>query len=130
MRRLKSSLFAFILTVAALAQTASEKPSTDVRRVGAHLRCQCGCPDSVATCIMLECGFGKPAKLKIAQMQAEIANIPREKLVQVLRLFSEADLRADPLSPLPLELALAESTLVRLQQDDGHGTLLRVTEQD
>ena len=48
---------------------------------------------------------------QIAQMQAEIAGISREKLVQVLRLFSEADLRADPLSPLPLELALAESTL-------------------
>src|SRR2546423_11629778 len=48
---------------------------------------------------------------QIAQMQAEISGTPREKLVQVLRLFSEADLRADPLSPLPLELALAESTL-------------------
>jgi cytochrome c-type biogenesis protein CcmH/NrfF len=54
----------------ALAQTASEKPSTDVRRVGARLQCKCGCKDSVATCSMLECEYSKPAKLKIAQMQA------------------------------------------------------------
>ena len=55
---------------AALAQTASEKPSMDVRRVGARISCQCGCKDSVATCSMLECHFSKPAKEKIAQMQA------------------------------------------------------------
>jgi len=55
---------------AALAQTASEKPNVDVRRVGARIGCQCGCKDSVATCSMLECSFSKPAKLKIAQMQA------------------------------------------------------------
>jgi len=67
MRRI---LLAILLTVAALAQTASEKPSVDVRRVGARLACQCGCKDSVATCSMLECHFSKPAKEKIAQMQA------------------------------------------------------------
>src|ERR1051326_8411113 len=70
MRRLKSSLLLAILAVAALAQTASEKPSVDVRRVGARLACQCGCKDSVATCSMLECHFSKPAKESIAQMQA------------------------------------------------------------
>ena len=58
------------MAVAALAQTASEKPSIDVRRVGARLACQCGCKDSVATCSMLECHFSKPAKERIAQMQA------------------------------------------------------------
>ncbi|HTS65359.1 MAG TPA: cytochrome c-type biogenesis protein CcmH [Candidatus Acidoferrales bacterium] len=70
MQRFKSSLLAVILAAAALAQTASEKPSVDVRRVGARLACQCGCKDSVATCSMLECHFSKPAKEKIAQMQA------------------------------------------------------------
>ena len=59
-----------IVAVAALAQTASEKPSVDVRRVGARLACQCGCKDSVATCSMLECSFSKPAKERIARMQA------------------------------------------------------------
>jgi cytochrome c-type biogenesis protein CcmH len=54
----------------AWAQTASEKPSTDTRRVGSRLGCQCGCKDSVASCSMLECSFSKPAKEKIAKMQA------------------------------------------------------------
>src|SRR5436305_14676078 len=70
MRRFKSSLLILVVAVAALAQTASEKPSVDVRRVGAGLACQCGCKDSVATCSMLECHFSKPAKEKIAQLQA------------------------------------------------------------
>ena len=69
MQRLRSSLLAVVVAVAAIAQTASEKPSLDVRRVGARLACQCGCKDSVATCSMLECHFSKPAKERIAQMQ-------------------------------------------------------------
>ena len=54
----------------AVAQTVAEKPSVDVRRVGAHIGCQCGCKDTVATCAMLECSFSKPAKEKIAKLQA------------------------------------------------------------
>ena len=70
-QRFKSSLLVFVIAVAALAQTASEKPNVDVRRVGARLQCQCGgCKDSVATCSMLECHFSKPAKERIAQMQS------------------------------------------------------------
>ena len=76
MRRFRNSLLArnyllaMIIAAAALGQTASEKPSVDVRRVGARLQCQCGCKDSVATCSMLECHFSKPAKERIAQMQS------------------------------------------------------------
>src|SRR5438309_12093729 len=70
MQRFKSSLLALTIAAAALAQTASEKPSVDVRRVGARIACQCGCKDSVATCSMLECHFSKPAKERIAQLQA------------------------------------------------------------
>ena len=73
-------LLAAVLAVAALAQTASEKPSTDVRRVGARLACQCGCKDSVATCSMLECSFSKPAKERIAQMQA--VGMSDEQIIQ------------------------------------------------
>ena len=69
-----------MVAVAALAQTASEKPSNDVRRVGARLQCQCGCKDSVATCSMLECGFSKPAKERIARMQA--VNMSDEQIVK------------------------------------------------
>ena len=69
MRRLRISLLALVAAIAALAQTASENPSADVRRVGTRLQCQCGCKDSVATCSMLECGFSKPAKERISRMQ-------------------------------------------------------------
>ena len=80
MQRFRSSLLVFMIAVAALAQTASEKPSVDVRRVGARLQCQCGCKDSVATCSMLECHFSKPAKERIAQMQSVGMN--DEQIVQ------------------------------------------------
>jgi cytochrome c-type biogenesis protein CcmH len=69
-RRSKIWLAALIAVAAAFGQTASEKPSTDVRRVGVRLKCKCGCGDSVASCSMLECGFSKPAKDRIARMQA------------------------------------------------------------
>ena len=59
-----------LVAAGAVAQTVSEKPSADVRRVGARMQCQCGCKDSVATCNMLECSFSKPAKERIARMQA------------------------------------------------------------
>lgn len=80
MRRFKSSLLILLVAVAALAQTASEKPSMDVRRVGARLQCQCGCKDSVATCSMLECHFSKPAKERIAQMQS--VGMSDEQIIQ------------------------------------------------
>ena len=80
MQRFRSSLLIFGIAVVALAQTASEKPSVDVRRVGARLQCQCGCKDSVATCSMLECSFSKPAKLRIAQMQS--VGMTDEQIVQ------------------------------------------------
>src|ERR1044071_329613 len=69
-RARKQAILLTAFTAAALAQTASEKPSVDVRRVGARIACQCGCKDSVATCSMLECHFSKPAKERIAQMQS------------------------------------------------------------
>ena len=74
------ALLAALLAVAALAQTAAEKPSLDTRRVGARLACQCGCKDSVATCSMLECSFSKPAKERIAQMQA--VGMSDEQIIQ------------------------------------------------
>ena len=74
MQHFRNSLLVVVVAAAACltggAQTAAEKPSTDVRRVGARLQCQCGCKDSVSTCSMLECSFSKPAKERIARMQA------------------------------------------------------------
>jgi cytochrome c-type biogenesis protein CcmH/NrfF len=80
MYRFRISIAAAILAVAALAQTAAEKPTLDVRRVGARIQCQCGCKDSVATCSMLECSFSKPAKERIAKMQA--VGMSDEQIIQ------------------------------------------------
>jgi cytochrome c-type biogenesis protein CcmH len=68
MHRLRNSL---LVALVALAQTASLKPSFDVRRVAQRLACLCGCKDSVATCAMIECSFSKPAKERIAKMLSE-----------------------------------------------------------
>ncbi len=46
---------------------------------------------------------------QIAEMNASLDGVAPARLVQALRAFGQADLREDPLSPLPLELALAES---------------------
>jgi len=74
MQKFRNNLLILALAVwplaPAFANTAAEKPSVDVRRVAAHIACQCGCKDSVATCAMLECSFSKPAKEKIAKLQA------------------------------------------------------------
>lgn len=45
------------------------------------------------------------------ELQAAVADVPTDRVVRALRAFGQADLRADPLSPLPLELALAECVL-------------------
>lgn len=83
---MRLSRISFVAVLAAQAflpvfsQTASEKPSVDVRRVGMRLQCQCGCGDSVATCSMLECSFSKPAKERIARMQA--VGMTDEQIIQ------------------------------------------------
>jgi cytochrome c-type biogenesis protein CcmH/NrfF len=95
MQRFRSSLLVLMVAVVALAQTASEKPSVDVRRVGARLQCQCGCKDSVATCSMLECHFSKPAKERIAQMQS--VGMSDEQIVQAfIRDYGMAVFLATP----------------------------------
>lgn len=65
-------MLAVVLAAAALSQTASQLQSDPVRRVGVHLACLCGtCTNTVADCPMLECHFAKPARLRIAALQAE-----------------------------------------------------------
>jgi hypothetical protein len=44
-------------------------------------------------------------------MRALVENVSAERIVRALRALGEADMRADPLSPLPLELAIATSIL-------------------
>jgi cytochrome c-type biogenesis protein CcmH/NrfF len=96
-RRLLWPAVAMLIAVAALAQTVAEKPSMDVRRVGMRLACQCGCKDSVATCSMLECHFSKPAKERIARMQA--VGMSDEQIIQAfVRDYGAAVYLAPPSS--------------------------------
>jgi cytochrome c-type biogenesis protein CcmH len=95
MRRWKNSLLLVLLAAVALAQTASEKPSVDVLRVGHHLACQCGCSDTVATCSMLECHFSKPAKLRIAKLQG--SGMSDQAIIdQFVAEYGPGIYRADP----------------------------------
>lgn len=48
---------------------------------------------------------------QLAEMRTSVEGASPQKLVGALRAFGLADLRADPLSPLPLELALADATM-------------------
>ncbi len=48
---------------------------------------------------------------QVATMRQGIEGVPTATLVRALRAFGQADLRVDPLSPLPLELALADTAM-------------------
>ena len=99
MRKFRSSLAILIVAGcplgAALAETAAEKPSVDVRRVGSHIGCKCGCTDTVATCAMLECSFSKPAKERIAKLQA-LGSTDRVIIDQFVADFGPSVYRGDP----------------------------------
>jgi cytochrome c-type biogenesis protein CcmH/NrfF len=66
---LRSLLF-LVLASTALAQTESQIESDEVKRVGSHLTCQCGCRDDV-NCMMSagQCPVCKPMRTRIFQMQ-------------------------------------------------------------
>ena len=95
MYRWRSSFILLVVAVAALAQTASERPGQDVLRVAHHLACQCGCSDTVATCSMLECHFSKPAKERIAKMQT--AGMSDQQIInQFIAEYGQGIYRGDP----------------------------------
>ncbi len=58
------------LAIAAIAQTSSQIESDDVKRVGIHLKCTCGCNENL-NCNMSsgQCHICKPARAKIFKMQ-------------------------------------------------------------
>ncbi len=71
MRRYRTSILAVLLAAVSLAQSASQFQTEAVRRVGSKLACLCGgCNNTVADCQMLECHFSKPARERIAALQA------------------------------------------------------------
>ena len=71
MLRSRSSWLALCVAAISLAQNSSQLLTPEIRRVGMHLACLCGtCNNAVGDCPMLECHYSKPAREKIAAMQA------------------------------------------------------------
>ncbi|MDI6858598.1 MAG: DNA polymerase III subunit gamma/tau [Dehalococcoidia bacterium] len=52
-------------------------------------------------------------KEQAAEMKKLVKGVSRDELLRALQTFAQADLRADPLSPLPLEIALTECVLTK-----------------
>jgi DNA polymerase-3 subunit gamma/tau len=52
-------------------------------------------------------------KEQAKEMKKVLEGVSKEEVVQALRAFGQVDVRADPLSSLPLEMALAECVLAR-----------------
>ena len=65
-------LLFLLLAAAAIAQTSSQIESDEVKRVGAHLQCSCGCNDNL-NCNMSsgQCPICKPARTRIFRKQQE-----------------------------------------------------------
>ena len=86
--------FVLLAAVAGLliGQDGATLVTPAVRRVGMRLACLCAsCRNTVGDCAMLECGYCKPARLKIAAMQAAgksddeiVASFVKENGIQVL----------------------------------------------
>jgi cytochrome c-type biogenesis protein CcmH/NrfF len=57
---------------AAFAQSESQIESDEVKRVGSHINCQCGCKDNL-NCMMSggQCHFCKPNRARIFKMQQD-----------------------------------------------------------
>lgn len=71
MPRFRSSILALGLAAICLAQSSSQLLTPAIKRVGERLACLCGtCKNTVGDCPMLECHYTKPAREKIASLQA------------------------------------------------------------
>ena len=72
MYRFKRSFLFLVLAVSALAQSESQIESDEVKRVGSHINCQCGCKDNL-NCMMSggQCHFCRPNRARIFKMQQD-----------------------------------------------------------
>jgi cytochrome c-type biogenesis protein CcmH/NrfF len=91
----KRSLLFIALAVAAIAQTSSQIESDEVKRVGIHLKCTCGCNDNL-NCNMSsgQCHICKPARTKIFQMQQ--SGMSDDSIVASFVKSGEFTLLSDP----------------------------------
>jgi cytochrome c-type biogenesis protein CcmH/NrfF len=68
-RALRSCLLVAAMTVAGFAQNGADLESTAVLRVGAKLKCSCGCNQNMACQMPGGCAVCKASRTKIYQMQ-------------------------------------------------------------
>jgi cytochrome c-type biogenesis protein CcmH/NrfF len=94
--RLRRGLLLFLMATAAWAQTEARIESDEVKRVGSHLNCQCGCKDNL-NCMMSggQCPFCKPARTKIFRMQ-QAGMSDSAIIASFLKNFGDKMLRSDP----------------------------------
>src|SRR5580658_5677487 len=95
--RLKRSFLFLVLAASALAQSESQIESDEVKRVGAHITCQCGACTENLNCMMSagQCHFCKPARTKIFKMQS--AGMSDSQIVQsFIQEYGEKIFRHDP----------------------------------
>jgi cytochrome c-type biogenesis protein CcmH/NrfF len=83
------------LTLCGTAQAQMAGKKLDVRRVGARLACQCGCPDTVASCSMMGCPFSPAARDRIAKMQSAGTKDP-DIIADFIKSYGQGIYRAEP----------------------------------
>jgi cytochrome c-type biogenesis protein CcmH/NrfF len=94
---LKRSFLLLALAVSALAQSESQIESDEVKRVGAHITCQCGACTENLNCMMSagQCHFCKPARTKIFKMES--AGMSDSQIIQsFIQEYGEKIFRHDP----------------------------------
>jgi cytochrome c-type biogenesis protein CcmH/NrfF len=97
MLRLKFSFLLLILTAPVWAQSEAQIEGDEVKRVGAHITCQCGACTENINCMMSagQCHFCKPARTKIFKMQT--AGMTDPQIIQSFIVeYGEKIFRHDP----------------------------------
>ena len=92
---LKRGFLVLALAVAAIAQTSSQIESDEVKSVGIHLKCTCGCGENL-NCSMSsgQCHICKPARAKIFTMQQ--SGMSNDAIVASFVKSGEFTLLSDP----------------------------------
>jgi cytochrome c-type biogenesis protein CcmH/NrfF len=95
MQLFRRSLLVLALAVAAIAQTSSQIESDEVKSVGIHLKCTCGCAENL-NCSMSsgQCHICKPARAKIFKMQQ--SGMSNDSIVASFVQSGEFTLLSDP----------------------------------
>jgi len=91
----KRGFLVLALAVAAIAQTSSQIESDEVKSVGIHLKCTCGCGENL-NCSMSsgQCHICKPARAKIFKMQQ--SGMSNDSIVASFVQSGEFTLLSDP----------------------------------